>query len=49
MDHAVRIPEMGVSKVPVSSCVISAICVVHESVTQLTKDVFVPVPCRSLL
>lgn len=36
MDHAVRIPEMGVSKVPLSSCVILIICVQYESLTHLT-------------
>lgn len=49
MDHAVRIPEMGVSKVP--SLVVlchSFMSCVSLGDTQL-PSVFVPVPCRGLL
>ncbi|CAG01869.1 unnamed protein product, partial [Tetraodon nigroviridis] len=36
MDHAVRIPEMGVSKVSVPRCAISIVCAPPESSTRLT-------------
>lgn len=49
MDHAVRIPEMGVSKVP--SLVV--LCQSFMSCMSLgdtdLPSVFVPVPCRGLL
>lgn len=50
MDHAVRIPEMGVSKVP------SLVVLCHSFMSCMTclldtelPSVFVPVPCRGLL
>lgn len=36
MDHAVRIPEMGVSKVSISGCVISAVYALRGTLRLLT-------------
>lgn len=51
MDHAIRIPEMGVSKVPLTfhQEITSFVCVLWDYMTLLTELFLVPVPCRGLL